>query len=96
MGSRSSAPLRDESRSFVREGNTSKHLSVDRGTFRKFDGPLFPGERKESKSIGAPNGCVFRETFWEEEFLPGDDGRLIAFCSCADSDRLFMAAHTQG
>lgn len=67
MGSRSSAPLRDESRKlwgFAREENTSKHLSVNRVTFTKFDDPFFPGDWKESKSIGAPNGCVIREIFW--------------------------------
>lgn len=99
MGNRSSAPLRDESRKlwgFITEENTSKHLSVNRVTFTKFDGPFFPGDWKESKSIGAPNGCVFREIFWEGEFLPGDDGRPIAFSLCADSERLFIGAHTQG
>lgn len=78
MGNRSSAPLQDESRKqwdHVRKENTSKHMSVV--TFAMFDDPFFPGDWKESKSIGALNGCMLRKIFWEEEFLPGDDGRLI-------------------
>lgn len=40
-------------------------------------------------------GCMLGEIFGEERFLPGADGRLIAFSFCADSDRLFIRTHTQ-
>lgn len=42
-------------------------------------------------------GRMFREIFREgKKLLPGDDGRLIEFSLCADSDRLFTRTHTQG
>lgn len=64
-------------------------------TFTKFDGCSQETERNLNQLELLMDACG-GSSFWEEEFLPGDDGRLIAFSLCADSERLFIGAHTQG